>query len=86
MAASQVMDRATCQKLFRFGALKAAVVIQFPMSDLWAMQVERNDGGREQLTIARTEEPKLYVTLGAALTDAGRIGFKEVRVQVPEKH
>ncbi|MDC3951705.1 plasmid replication protein RepB [Pseudomonas aeruginosa] len=81
------VDRATCQQLFRHGVLKAAVVVPFPMAnDLWTMEIERADGVREQLTIARKKDPKTYKTLAAAMTDAGRIGFKEVRVKIPEQH
>ena len=83
--AIETVDRATCQQLFRYGALQGLVVVPFPMADdLWTMEVERSDGIREQLTIARSTEPKTYKTLTAALNDAGRIGFSEVVVKVPK--
>ena len=77
------MDLGACKQLFAYGALRGAVVTPYPMIEgAWNMLIERQDRILEPLNGFRKTEPKVYKSLKAALADAARIGFKEVRVQI----
>lgn len=77
------VDLAACKQLFAYGALRGAVVCPYPMQDgAWNILIERNDRVLEPLNGYRKSDPKVYKSLQAALADAERIGFKEVRVQI----
>lgn len=77
------VDLGACKQLFAYGALRGAVVTPYPMIDgAWNMLIERQDRILEPLNGFRKTEPKIYKSLKAALADAARIGFKEVRVQI----
>ncbi|HDZ55294.1 hypothetical protein LCGC14_0393390 [marine sediment metagenome] len=77
------VDLSAMRKLFEFGALKAAIVAPAPMEDgAWMIMVERADGQRDPMTIARSSRIKGYKSLEAAAADARRVGFGEVRVQL----
>ncbi len=77
------VDLGACKQLFAYGALRGAVVTPYPMIEgAWNMLIERQDRILEPLNGFRKTEPKVYKSLKAALADAARIGFKEVRVQI----
>ncbi len=77
------VDLGACKQLFAYGALRGAVVTPYPMIEgAWNMLIERQDQILEPLNGFRKTEPKVYKSLKAALADAARIGFKEVRVQI----
>ncbi len=77
------VDLAACKQLFAYGALRGAVVAPYPMTEgAWNILIERQDRILEPLNGFRKTEPKVYKSLNAALADAARIGFREVRVQI----
>lgn len=79
------VDLAACKQLFAYGALRGAVVTPYPMTEgAWNILIERQDRILEPLNGFRKTEPKIYKSLNAALADAARIGFKEVRVQIKQ--
>lgn len=77
------VDLSAMRKLFQKGLLKEAIVAPAPMqAEAWVLTVVRTDGSCEYMSIARQERHKIYSSAGAALADARRVGFSEVRAQV----
>lgn len=77
------MDLQAMRKLFQTGALKDAVISPAPMEKgSWVLMTIRLDGKKEMMTLARSDEAKIYKSLDAVRADAERVGFREVRLQV----
>lgn len=75
------VDLSAMRKLYKDGALKAAIVAPAPMeSGAWVLTVERTDGSHEYMTVARKERHKIYKSLESVSADAARVGFSEVKV------
>lgn len=74
------------RELFKAGALGGAQILPALMAeDNWTVVINRIDGGQEVLETQRGKE-KRYRGLAAAVEDARRIGFREVRVVLPGEH
>jgi len=79
------VDLKVLRELFRAGVLDAAHVTPAPMAEnSWMVLVDRIDGEQECLITQRGQE-KRYKGLSSAMEDVRRIGFKEVRVVLPNQ-
>ncbi|MGY2355162.1 MULTISPECIES: plasmid replication protein RepB [Pseudomonas] len=75
------VDLSAMRKLYKDGALKAAIVSPAPMEiGAWVLTVERTDGSHEYMTVARKDRHKIYKSLESVSADAARVGFSEVKV------
>ncbi|WP_341524391.1 plasmid replication protein RepB (plasmid) [Pseudomonas sp. G.S.17] len=83
------VDIAAMRKLFKDGVLKEAIVAPealLPNGEAsWVLTVVRTDGSREwreYMTLARSDERKIYKSLDSVHADARKVGFMEVRTLV----
>ena len=76
------VDLSGMRKLYKDGALQAAIAAPAPMErGAWVLTVVRTDGSCEYMTIARSTRHKIYKSLDAVQADAAKVGFEEVKVR-----
>jgi len=73
------MDIKRASQQFALRRWRSATVLCMS-DDAYALVFDGVDGQRQILTLARSEEPKVFRSADGALADARRIGFKEVKV------
>lgn len=73
------MDIKAVTEQFAARRWKTATVLCMS-DDAFALVFDDVDGQRQILTLARSEEPKVFRSADGALADARRIGFREVKV------
>lgn len=77
------MDKKLLKRLFADGFLLSATVEPMPMQEnRFRLVMQKHKGGQEAVTLARTEQVKIYQSFAAAVRDARDIGFKKVTVQM----
>jgi hypothetical protein len=83
MAGDYVVDSKFLRLMFENGTIRSAKVEPYPMSDdSWVLTVVTNNGEERQLTKIQSNETKIYRTLGAAVSDIRKIGFKQVELHL----
>jgi len=73
------MDIKGVTEQFALRRWKSATVLCMS-DDTFALVFDDVDGQRQILTLARSDEPKVFRSADGALADARRIGFREVKV------
>ncbi|MEX6666899.1 plasmid replication protein RepB [Pseudomonas sp. W2-17] len=77
------VDLSGMRDLYREGALKAAFIAPAPMEPGgWILLVDRNDGSKDYMAIARKERYKVYMSLEAVHADLARVGFEKAELLV----
>lgn len=70
------------RKLFEEGRLVEAVIAPAQKPGSWVFIAQRTDGILENMTVAISSRLKVYKSLEAAVADATRVGFEEVKLKV----
>jgi hypothetical protein len=77
------VDLSGMRELYRKGALKAAFIARAPMEPTgWVLLVDRDDGSKDYMAVARKERYKIYMSLEAVHADLARVGFEKAELLV----
>ena len=73
--------------IFDSGALKSAVVTTVPMKTGYMLIVKDNKNKDNMMTAQRSgkHEPRVFKSIDAAVSNAEKIGFKEIHVDLRKK-
>lgn len=78
------MEASDLKMLFDNGSLVAARIESLPLSkpdkEEWTLSIVTANGETKQVTRVRTNDPKIYKSLGAVMSDLRRIGFRRAEV------
>lgn len=75
------MEYNILKRLFEQGLLATAFVVPAPLSKHWHLCFTTAAGKTERMTLARQDTLKEYKTVNGALSDALKVGFKEVTIK-----
>lgn len=76
------MELKQLQTVFDAGGLKSATVASAPMQDGYILIVKDIHKKEQMMTSQRAEkkQPRVFKSIDAAVTNAGKIDFREVKV------
>jgi len=81
------VDLSGMRELYRKGALKAAFIARAPMEQAgWVLLVDRDDGSKDYMAVARKERYKIYMSLEAVHADLARVGFEKAELLVAKQN